>query len=276
MKRLASASIVFVLCGWLVAYGGSLASLCQDSLSQNRQPGFADGGFQSLKTVQVVGNPAVLRLNTNLDVLNPQKIMLPFDQNVSISYVYQAGGAGWALGWMYADDLVKRGYMDANGNLLDADGDGIPDFHEDIYNVSPSRYVGKFRKCGASPPTFTWNGKSLIEPEVASDTCGSTFGTTSKSAFQADGGIGTVSGWQVGKASGASPPRPPSSSPTTGCTRAPKPARAGGPGQQRARPRAPGVPQRRRRQRHHHQVAGPGGRHLHHGERRARLRCERL
>ena len=192
-------------CGSLVAYGGNLASLCQDSLAQNRQPDFADGGFQSLKTVQVVGNPAVLRLNTNLDVLNPQKIMLPFDQNVSISYVYQAGGAGWALGWMYADDLVKRGYMDANGNLLDADGDGIPDFHEDIYNVSPSRYIGKFRKCGASPPTFTWNGKSLIEPEIASDTCGGTFGTTSKSAFQADGGIGTVSGWQVGKASGSFP-----------------------------------------------------------------------
>jgi type IV pilus assembly protein PilY1 len=194
-----------VLCGSLVAYGGSLASLCQDSLTQNRQPSFADGGFQSLKTVQVVGNPAVLRLNTNLDVLNPQKIMLPFDQNVSISYVYEAGGAGWAVGWLYADDLVKRGYMDANGNLLDADGDGIPDFHEDIYNVSPTRYVGKFRKCGATPPTFTWNGKSLVEPEIASDTCGSTFGTTSKTAFLADGGMGSVSGWQVGKSSGSYP-----------------------------------------------------------------------
>ena len=32
-----------------------------------------------------------------------------------------------------------------------------------------------------------------------------TFGTTSKSGFQADGGIGTISGWQVGKNSGSTP-----------------------------------------------------------------------
>ena len=208
MKRILVAGVA-VLSSWaLVAHAGSLASLCQDSLAQNRQPDFADGGFQSLKTVQVVGTPPVLRLNTNLDVLNPQKIMLPFDQNVSISYVYQAGGAGWALGWMYADDLVRKGYLDSNGNLVDSDNDGIPDFHEDIYNLSPARYVGKFRKCGSSPPTFTWNGKTLIEPEIASDTCGATFGTTSKTAFLADGGMGSVSGWQVGKASGSTPTTP--------------------------------------------------------------------
>jgi len=205
MKRLGITLVALLSSVALVANAGSLASLCQDSLAQNRQPDFADGGFQSLKTVQVVGNPAVLRLNTNLDVLNPQKIQLPFDQNVSISYVYEAGGAGWALGWLYADDLVRRGYMDSSGNLLDSDGDGIPDFHEDIYNLSPSRYIGKFRKCGATPPTFTWNGKSFVEPEIATDVCTGTFGTTSKSAFQADGGIGTVSGWQVGKASGNTP-----------------------------------------------------------------------
>ena len=208
MKRILVACVA-ILSSWaLVAHAGSLASLCQDSLAQNRQPDFADGGFQSLKTVQVVGNPAVLRLNTNLDVLNPQNIMLPFDQNVSISYVYEAGGAGWALGWMYADDLVRKGYLDANGNLVDSDNDGIPDLHEDIYNLSPSRYIGKFRKCGSSPPTFSWNGKTLIEPEIASDTCGSTFGTTSKTAFLADGGMGSVSGWQVGKLTGSTPTTP--------------------------------------------------------------------
>ena len=205
MKRLALAVLGVAGCVSLAAYGGSLASLCQDSLSQNRQPDFSDGGFQSLKTVQVVGTPPVLRLNTNLDVLNPQKIQLPFDQNVSISYVYEAGGAGWALGWLYADDLVKRGYLDSNGNLIDSDGDGIPDLHEDIYNLSQTRYIGKYRKCGATPPTFTWNGVKLVEPEIASDTCSATFGTTSKSAFLADGGMGTVSGWQVGKMSGNTP-----------------------------------------------------------------------
>ncbi len=208
MKRLATALAVLVCCWALVAQGGNLAALCKDDLAQNRQPDFADGGFQSLKTVQVVGNPAVLRLNTNLDVLNPQKIQLPFDQNVSISYVYNAGGAGWALGWLYADDLVKRGYMDASGNLLDSDADGIPDLHEDIYNLSQNRYIGKFRKCGATPPTFTWNGVKLVEPEIATDACGTTYGTTSKTAFLADGGMGSVSGWQVGKANGSTPTTP--------------------------------------------------------------------
>ncbi len=208
MKRTMIAAVALLSCVAMVAHAGSLAALCQDSLAQNRQPDFADGGFQSLKTVQVVGTPAVLRLNTNLDVLNPQKIQLPFDQNVSISYVYEAGGAGWALGWLYADDLVKRGYLDANGNLLDSDGDGIPDFHEDIYNLSQNRYVGKYRKCGATPPTFTWNGVNLVEPEIATDSCGTTFGTTSKTAILADGGMGSVSGWQVGKASGSTPTTP--------------------------------------------------------------------
>lgn len=208
MKRLGLAVVALVSCWALVAHGGSLAALCQDSLAQNRQASFADGGFQSLKTVQVVGNPAVLRLNTNLDVLNPQKIMLPFDQNVSISYVYESGGAGWSLGWLYASDLVARGYMDASGNLLDSDGDGIADFHEDIYNLSQTRYIGKYRKCGASPPTFTWNGVKLVEPEIASDNCNTTFGTTSKTAFLADGGMGSVSGWQVGKNSGSYPTTP--------------------------------------------------------------------
>jgi type IV pilus assembly protein PilY1 len=208
MKRLTIATAAVLACWGLVAQGGSLAALCQDDLAQNRQPNFADGGFQSLKTVQVVGSPAVLRLNTNLDVLNPQKIVLPFDQNVSISYVYEAGGAGWAVGWMYADDLVKRGYLTDGGTLTDSDNDGIPDLHEDIYNVSQARYIGKFRKCGASPPTFTWNGKTLVEPEIASDTCTATYATTSKSAFQADGGIGTVSGWTVGKSSGSYPTTP--------------------------------------------------------------------
>ena len=54
-------------------------------------------------------------------------------------------------------------------------------------------------------PDFSWNGKSLVEPEIASDTCSSTFGTTSKTAFLADGGMGSVSGWQVGKNSGSFP-----------------------------------------------------------------------
>ncbi len=113
------------------------------------------------------------------------------------------------------------------------------------------------------PPTFSWNGKSLVEPEIASDTCGSTFGTTSKTAFLADGGMGSVSGWQVGKNSGSFPTTPTVEFTDNGLyPRVPNLLEPADPLNNALGHRPPHLPQRRRRQRHHHQVTGPGCGHL--------------
>ncbi|MCP3104902.1 hypothetical protein LZ198_39155 [Myxococcus sp. K15C18031901] len=67
-----------------------------------------------------------------------------------------AGGSGaHTLGWLYYDELVSRGYVDlrdpgdpSDDVLVDADGNGVADFHEDLFNLNPDRpYVGEGSRC---------------------------------------------------------------------------------------------------------------------------------
>ena len=155
--------------------------LCEDSLAQDKQPDFSEAGLVSTGGVLVTNHsPPKLQLDTALQVLNPEELSLPFDQQVRISYVYESAGANHALGWLYYDDLIARGYIETQGTsdtgddtFRDSDGDGIADFHADLYNLwapSANRYIGGTRRCGG-PNTFTHGGVTYAEPELAIPGC---------------------------------------------------------------------------------------------------------
>ncbi len=157
------------------------ARLCEDQLDQNKQPEFSDENLEIQESSVLITDesPARLQLNTNLTALNPERIFFPFDQNVTISYVFESAGASHSLGYMYMDDLRNRGYVDANGNLLDTNNNGILDLHEDLFNLAPRNhpksrpYIGQTRRCTRA---FTSGGETYSEPELAMNgSCGATF-----------------------------------------------------------------------------------------------------
>jgi type IV pilus assembly protein PilY1 len=165
---------------------GGMVALCHDTTGQDRQPDFSpSAGFDWTSVTLTNDNPPALRLNTNLEVLNTERIYFPFTQQVSVSYLYESAGHSAALGYFYYEDLIARGYIDTNntpGNsgddkLKDADSNGIADFHEDLYSMSTTRdYIGGTgRRCSR---TFTFNGKSFYEPELAMQGCGPTYNST--------------------------------------------------------------------------------------------------
>ncbi|NVJ00227.1 DUF4114 domain-containing protein [Myxococcus sp. AM009] len=157
------------------------AQLCEDQLDQNKQPEFSDENLEIQESTILIteDSPARLQLNTNRTALNSEFIQFPFDQNVTISYVYESAGASHALGYLYMDDLEDRGYVDADGNLLDDNDNGIFDLHEDMFNLAPRSgpkarpYIGVNRRCTRN---FTSDGELYNQPELAmSAGCSNTF-----------------------------------------------------------------------------------------------------
>ncbi|MFP2928029.1 pilus assembly protein PilY [Pyxidicoccus sp. 3LG] len=133
--------------------GGVTFNPCIDTTGQDRQPDFtADAGGYSA-VILTDDAPPKLRLNTNQSILDAERIILPFEQDLEALVVEdQAGnGASHTLGWFYYQDLVDQGYVAVNDlnnpnddTLIDADGSGVPDFHEDLFNLNPARpYVGQ-------------------------------------------------------------------------------------------------------------------------------------
>jgi type IV pilus assembly protein PilY1 len=152
------------------------AQFCRNDLDNDVQGDFKlgpDGLTVSNNTI-VLRTDGRLQLNTNLKKLDSENITFPFDQRVTISYVYESAGASHALGYMYLDDVKARGYADANGNLVDKNNNGILDLHEAIYNLTPSddtvlthKYIGVLpRRCDK---TFTSGGFKYNQPEMAMD-----------------------------------------------------------------------------------------------------------
>src|SRR5687768_8029881 len=89
------------------ADAGAPRSLCIDTTGQDKQPDFSqDAGIPSAIIV-TNDSPPKLRLNTNLNRLDPERIILPFEQNLDALIVDdQAGnGASHTLGWFYYDAL---------------------------------------------------------------------------------------------------------------------------------------------------------------------------
>lgn len=159
--------------------------LCQDDLANDKQGEFKIGpdGLTVSNNTIVLRPDNRLQLNTNLKKLDSENISFPFDQTVTIDYVYESAGASHSLGYMYMDDVKARGYADANGNLVDKNNNGILDLHEALYNLTPDNdpvlpqtYIGKRpRRCDK---TFTSGGFTYQQPELAmTDACKNAFRT---------------------------------------------------------------------------------------------------
>ncbi|NVJ05882.1 pilus assembly protein PilY [Myxococcus sp. AM001] len=167
--------------------GASSLALCIDTTDQDKQPDFRrDAGIPSAIIV-TDDDPPKLRLNTNLNVLNPEKIILPFEQDLTALIVDDRAGSGASstLGWFYYDELIDAGYIDDNGTpqnsdddrMRDTDNNGVPDFHEDLYNLNPSRYIGSEGPRCDRPFTHRRFGDAgtvtLREPDLLTGRCNS-------------------------------------------------------------------------------------------------------
>lgn len=145
-------------------------ALCRDDLAQDRQPNLTpDGGnLQNLAGIQFV-SPRGIRVDTNQAAFNPNKIILPFDQQLDINFVYESAGASHTVGYLFYDQLIARGYVNTRGTadssddyLVDSDNNGIADFHEDLFNVqevraNPRPYIGTARRCSSNASQITLN-----------------------------------------------------------------------------------------------------------------------
>ncbi len=128
MKRLALACA-------LAAAAPASAQVCYNYLNrQTYQAGFQAGDFSSTAQTQLTNGD--LQLNTALSPINTENIKLPFDQDVTVKYVYESAGGSHSFGWFYYDQIAP--FLDVNGNLKDADADGVPDFFQTKAGVRPN------------------------------------------------------------------------------------------------------------------------------------------
>lgn len=172
--------ILALLCVPTVALAQTPGPLCYNYMQQDRQPDFSTGNFAQRSSIELTAANR-LRLDTDVRAVNPEAgIVLPFAQRVSVDYVYQSGGGWWSLGYLFYDDLIARNYIDTKGTaataddtLRDSNGNGMPDFHEDLYNMGWGRtYIGNTRRCSS---TFAHGGHTFYVPELLHDDCASTY-----------------------------------------------------------------------------------------------------
>ena len=153
-------------------------SVAQD-LGIDHQPPFALEAFQSLVGAVITPEQTV-RMTLPRVPVSAESIVFPADQQLTVSFVYEYADASNALGWLYYDDIVARGYINTqDGTLRDTNANGIADLHEDLYNLSPPSgpqarpYIGLNRRCFR---TFSSGGFSYSQPELALDaSCASAF-----------------------------------------------------------------------------------------------------
>ncbi|MFP2929020.1 DUF4114 domain-containing protein [Pyxidicoccus sp. 3LG] len=151
------------------------------NLGADYQPPFAAQDFELLQNV-VIPPDQTLRYLMHLTSLTPEQLVFPVDQRLSVSFVSEYAGGNHTLGWMYVDDLMSRGYVDAGGNLVDGNANGIADLHEDLYNMAPPTgtqarpYVGAARRCPSS--VFSSQGFVYSQPELGlNGSCASSLST---------------------------------------------------------------------------------------------------
>lgn len=120
--------------------------------------------------------------------VDSNRLIVPSDRTLEVLLLDdQAGeGASHTLGWLYYDELVARGYIDLGDPddpnddvLIDAEGNGIPDFHEDLFNLNPDRgYIGEGTRCIPERIFFHQRASGevlrLREPELLTGSCTST------------------------------------------------------------------------------------------------------
>ncbi|NNC17511.1 DUF4114 domain-containing protein [Corallococcus exiguus] len=148
-------------------------------LYEDVQPAFTAAGFDQLQQVTLTPQKTLRSVNPFWTPTSVDSIVFPSDQNVTISFVYESAGASHALGYLYVSDLQARGYVNAQGDLVDGNGNGIADLHEDLYNLAPPSgaqarpYIGVSPRCSQ---TFTSRGFTYRQPDLAlNSTCASAF-----------------------------------------------------------------------------------------------------
>ncbi|WP_434391211.1 DUF4114 domain-containing protein [Melittangium boletus] len=138
---------------------------------RDHQPPFSVAGFEQLRDATVLPDPAV-RTAAAAVPTSSERIVFPEPTALRVSFVGETATAANALGWVYYDDLVARGYVDAQGALVDGNANGILDLHEDLYNLAPPSgpkarpYVGTTRRCTR---TFLSEQQTFSVPDLASD-----------------------------------------------------------------------------------------------------------
>ncbi len=160
--------------------GGGGTATCTDRLSTNAQPLFSAASVPDRTAIDITADNK-LKLNTALIAFDPEKIILPVDQRLTVSYVFESAGATSSIGYLYYQDLISAGYIDDKGTsdsaddtLRDTNGNGIADFHEDMYNLAPQAgaqsrpYVGRLSDRRCTGKTFTSGGFTYTVPELAS------------------------------------------------------------------------------------------------------------
>jgi type IV pilus assembly protein PilY1 len=119
----------------LVAAASTTSAACVGDLNRTTYAsGFASSDFTNITAAAIVSGG--LQLNTGLTPLNPEKIVLPFDQTVRIKSVYNNAGAAHTLGWFYLDDITPTYYNASTGTLVDANANGVPDLYEALWTKS--------------------------------------------------------------------------------------------------------------------------------------------
>ena len=114
MKRVALPILVAITALAMITFGvirlvraatGTTSDVCNGSLTATTYPGgIAGASFASTTAISAVAGTG-LQLNTNLTPLDPNHIVLPFDQDVKVRYVYRNAGASMTLGWFYLDAI---------------------------------------------------------------------------------------------------------------------------------------------------------------------------
>ncbi|RKG84288.1 DUF4114 domain-containing protein [Corallococcus sp. CA049B] len=164
-------------------YGLSTTAAFEFSVPQDlyadRQPAFTAAGFDQLQYVTITPQRTLRATTQQWTPTTLDPLVFPSDQRVTISFVYESSGASHSLGYLYMDDLRSRGYVNAQGNLVDGNGNGIADLHEDLYNLAPTTGPQARRHIGVSPRctnTFTSGGFTYRQPELTLNaTCASAF-----------------------------------------------------------------------------------------------------
>ncbi|RKH99362.1 DUF4114 domain-containing protein [Corallococcus sp. AB038B] len=141
-------------------------------------PPFVAESFQFLHQMDLTPQQT-LSATPPLALTSAEHIVLPVAQRLTATYVHDTSGARPSLGYLYVDELMTRGYLGVDGKLLDLNGNGITDLHEDLYNLAPATgsqarpYIGTTRRCNR---TFSSGGFTYNQPELAlNESCTSAF-----------------------------------------------------------------------------------------------------
>jgi type IV pilus assembly protein PilY1 len=128
------------------AVTGGPVSCFGDLNANTYTSGFQASDFSVLTAAKIVaGGPPTggLQLDTGLAPLDSQRIILPFDQNLAVKYVYRSAAASQTLGWFYLDQIAA--YLDKPATdptaKLKLDTDGVPLFFKALWKITAPNTV---------------------------------------------------------------------------------------------------------------------------------------